>query len=254
VIAIEDENPIPSNFSLSLLWRRSREETDNITTAPWLRKCCPSLPKPFLGRIEGFDEDGLNTLVISRVGETKMKMTAFLGSPRAGGNTDTITSRVLDGARESGCEVEKIALRNLKIRGCIGCDRCWQNGKKCAIDDDMTALYDTIAGSNILLFSTPVYWYAPTALMKAFIDRFVIFNRPPGKPLIEGKSAIIVTAYEEEGPAAAEPLLKMFHLSLDYLGVKLIDTIAADGLGPKDAILGKPEILENAYKLGLSLR
>lgn len=183
-----------------------------------------------------------------------MKLTAILGSPRAGGNTDTITSRLLDGAIESGCDVERVALRNLKIRGCIGCDRCWQNEKKCAIDDDMTALYDTVAGSDILLFSTPVYWYAPTAIMKAFIDRFVIFNRPLGKPLIEGKSAIIITAYEEEGPGAAEPMLDMFRLSFDYLGVKLIDTVIADGLGPKDAILGKPDVLEKAYKLGLSLR
>ncbi|MEN6356309.1 MAG: flavodoxin family protein [Armatimonadota bacterium] len=182
-----------------------------------------------------------------------MKITAFLGSPRANGNTDIITSRVIDGARDAGIETQTIALRKLNVRGCVGCSMCWKNGKMCAVDDDMTALYDVISGSDVLVFATPVYWYAPTAIMKAFIDRFVVFNHPSGRPLIEGKSAIIVTAYEEEGPRAAEPMLKMFDLSFDYLGVKLVDTIAADGVSHKGDVIGRPDILEKAYCVGLAL-
>lgn len=188
------------------------------------------------------------------MGEWQMKIAAILGSPRAGGNTDTITSRVIDGACEAGHEVEKIALRKLKISGCTGCGSCWHGGKGCAITDDMTPLYDTITGSDLLIFSTPVYWYGPTAIMKAFIDRFVFFNTAQGKPLIQNKSAIVVTAYEEEGPRAAEPLLEMFKLSFEYLGMKMLGAIVADGVSSKGAINNKPEILEKAYKLGLGLK
>ena len=183
-----------------------------------------------------------------------MKITAFLGSPRKGGNTEIVTGRVLDGAREAGLETEAVALRSLKIHGCTGCDKCWQvDGHACVFKDDMAALYDTIAGSDVLLFATPVYWYAPTAIMKAFIDRLVPLNRPQGRPLIEGKRAILVTAYEEEGPTAAEPLVRMFELSFDYLGLRLVGKLVVDGVGPKGAVLDKPDVLEQAYRVGRNL-
>lgn len=182
-----------------------------------------------------------------------MKITAFLGSPRPKGNTDILALRVLDGAKQAGFETEAVALRRLKIHECTGCEKCWQKERPCFYRDDMAALYDEIAASDILLFATPVYWYAPTAIMKAFMDRLVVFNRPQGRPLIEGKGAVLVTAYEEEGPAAAEPLLRMFDLSFGYLGLNLIDRLVVDGVGPKGAVLKKPDVLDRAYDIGRRL-
>lgn len=183
-----------------------------------------------------------------------MKLTAFLGSPRVGGNTDILTARVLDGAKESGLVVEAVELRKLRIGPCTGCEKCWQrSGQPCVINDDMNDLYEKIGESDILLFATPVYWYAPTSIMKAFTDRFVVFNRPQGRPMIEGKGAILVTAYEEEGPKAVEPMLRMFEMSFEYLGLKLIGTVVVDGVGPKGAVLQKPDALDQAYELGRSL-
>ena len=182
-----------------------------------------------------------------------MKLTAFLGSPRAGGNTDILTEHVLQGAQDAGLETRAIALRKLEIRPCTGCDKCWRKGRPCIFDDDMGQLYDAIAGSDVLLFATPVYWYAPTAIMKAFMDRLVVFNRPQGRALIKGKDAILVTAYEEDRPEAAEPLVRMFELSFDYLGLRFIDRRIVSGVGPKGAVLQKPEALTRAYEIGRAL-
>jgi multimeric flavodoxin WrbA len=117
----------------------------------------------------------------------------------------------------------------------------------------MGPLYDVIAGADILLFATPVYWYAPTAIMKAFMDRLVPFNRPRGRPLIEGKSAILASAYEEQTPEAVAPLVRMFELSFDWLGVRFLDRVVVPGVGPKGAILEKPEALARAYEIGRRL-
>ncbi len=183
-----------------------------------------------------------------------MKITAFLGSPRVQGNTDILAQYVLDGAKEAGLETETVQLRRLQIKGCTGCEKCWQkDGRPCVQKDDMHDLYGKIAGSDILLIATPVYWYAPTAIMKAFIDRLVPFNRPEGRPLIGGKGVILVTAYEEEGPTAVEPMLRMFDLSFEYLHLHQIGRIIADGVGPKGAVLDKPEVLKPAHDLGRSL-
>jgi multimeric flavodoxin WrbA len=182
-----------------------------------------------------------------------MKLSAFLGSPRVGGNTDALSARLIDGARSSGIEAESIAIRDLEIQPCTGCGRCWNKGKPCVFSDDMTGAYARISGADVLLFATPVYWYGPTAIMKAFIDRLVVFNRPQGKPSVEGKAAILVTAYEEEGPEAAEPLVKMFELCFRYLGLRFIDRLVVDGLGPKGAVLAKPAALERAAEIGRGL-
>jgi multimeric flavodoxin WrbA len=183
-----------------------------------------------------------------------VKLTAFLGSPRHRGNTDLLAAGVLRGAREASLDTQTVALRKLDIHPCIGCDKCWEKGRTCVFQDDMEQLYTTIAGSDILLFATPVYWYSPTAIMKGFIDRLVPFNRPEGKAMIRGKGAILVTAYEEQGPLAAEPLIKMFDLSFNYLGLTVIDRVVVDGVGPKGAVIEKPQTLEIAYRVGVELK
>ncbi len=182
-----------------------------------------------------------------------MRLTAFLGSPRKGGNTDILAERVLAGARESGIETNSIALRTLKIRACTGCEKCWSHNRTCVFDDDMAQVYQAISDSDVLAFATPVYWYGPTTLMKTMIDRLVVLNRPQGRPMVDGKGAILVTAYEEQGPAAAEPLIRMFEMSFDYLGVRLLDRLVVDGVGPKGAVLNKPEALARAFEIGKGL-
>jgi multimeric flavodoxin WrbA len=182
-----------------------------------------------------------------------VKLTAFLGSPRAGGNTDILAGRVLEGASEAGLETEAVALRKLRIRPCTGCDKCWLKGEPCIFDDDMSRLYGVIGASDILLFATPVYWYSCTATMKAFIDRLIPLNRPQGKPMIERKGGILVTAYEEDGPTAAEPLIRMFELSFDYMGLDFISRLVVSGVGPKGAVLEKPDALAQAHEVGRAL-
>jgi multimeric flavodoxin WrbA len=182
-----------------------------------------------------------------------MKLLAILGSPRAGGNTDTLAKCIIDGAQESGIEIETVELRKLKMKSCIGCEKCWENGKPCIFDDDISRLYNIIASSDVLLLATPVYWYGPTTLLKTLLDRFTIFNRPEGRPMIEGKKTIYVIAYEEEGPDAAEPLIKMLKMSFDYLRVKIIDSLIVDGVGPKGAILSRKDVLDKAFLLGKAL-
>jgi len=182
-----------------------------------------------------------------------MRITAVLGSPRPEGNTDILAARVLQGASEAGWETESFPLRKLSLRGCIGCEQCWHLDRPCVFEDDMAGLYQALSETDAILLATPVYWYAPTAMMKAFMDRLVPFNRPQGRPLVRGKLAIGVVAYEEEGPTAAEPLVKTLELSFEYLELKLAGMIVVDGIGPKGAVLQKPEALQRAYELGKGL-
>ena len=181
------------------------------------------------------------------------KVIAFLGSPRPRGNTDTLAECVLEGAREAGCEARSFALRALKIHPCTGCGYCWKKGRPCIFPDDGGMLYDAMSDADVFLFATPVYWYGPTAIMKAFIDRLVVFNKPEGRPRVKGKAAVLVSAWEEQGMKAVEPMVRLFELGFEHLELRFEGSLLFDDMGPRDASMERIGALESARALGRSL-
>lgn len=178
---------------------------------------------------------------------------AFLGSPRPHGNTDTLAETVLEGARSAGCGVRSIALRSLRLHHCTGCGCCNRKGRLCIFRDDGDLLYQAAIDADVLLFVTPVYWYGPTSIMKTFLDRLVVFNTPETRPLVRGKPAGLVAAWEEKGPEAAEPMLKLFALGFRYLELRHAGTLLVDGAGPRDAVRGMAAALDRARAFGAGL-
>jgi len=181
-----------------------------------------------------------------------MKILAIVGSPRKGGNTDVLVSKIGEGARAGGAEVEIVRLGDLRIRECDGCHACWR-GRLCSKDDDMRGLYPKIAESDVIVFGTPVYWYGPTALMKAVIDRFVYFNCEANRPQVRGKKAVIAIVLEEDREETWKPVAEFFERSLGYLEMERAGKIVVPGVGAKGEIRKKPERLEEAMRLGRSL-
>jgi len=177
------------------------------------------------------------------------KILAVIGSPRKGGNTDILISKIAEGATSAGTSVETIHLGVLRIGECDGCHACWR-GRPCSRDDDMRAIYAKIGAADIILFGTPVYWYGPTALMKAFIDRFVYFNCEANRPMVRGKRGAVAVVLEETHEETWQPVVEFFRRSLAYLEMELAETIVAPGVGEKGAIRRQSERLEEAYRLG----
>jgi len=180
------------------------------------------------------------------------KILAVMGSPRKDGNTDLLVSRIAEGATAAAAQVEVVRLGALQIRECDGCHACWKRGS-CSKKDDMLGLYQKIAASEVIVFGTPVYWYGPTALMKAFIDRFVYFNCEANRPMIRGKRAAVAVVLEETHEQTWRPVLEFFERSLAYLEMKLAGTVIVPGVGKKGEIRKQPERLEEAYRLGTRL-
>jgi multimeric flavodoxin WrbA len=159
---------------------------------------------------------------------------------------------MLQGAREEGARTEVLLLGDLTIAECDGCHVCWQ-GKDCSKHDDMNGIYPKIIESDAIVFGTPVYWYGPTALMKAFMDRFVYFNCPANRAKIRGKSAVIAVPFEEDNPETAALVAAFFERSLSYLEMKLVGKVLVPGVADKGQILDKPDSLKQAHDLGRTL-
>lgn len=99
------------------------------------------------------------------------KILAIVSSPRKGGNTELLVEQFVKGAKESGNTVETIFLSNKKIAPCIACEVCLNNGGICVQKDDMAEILEKIIAADVLVLSTPVYYYSISAQLKMMIDR-----------------------------------------------------------------------------------
>ena len=103
-----------------------------------------------------------------------MKYLVFNGSPKGTEKSDTmhITKAFLDGVISAGdAEIKIITATDKRIEYCRGCFTCKRNGGQCVIDDDMRDILEEILGSDVLLFSFPLYCYGMPAPLKCLIDR-----------------------------------------------------------------------------------
>lgn len=171
-----------------------------------------------------------------------------MGSPRKGGNTYELLHAMLGDASD-----RMLLLDEMRIAPCVGCHACWR-GRACVHQDDMTPCFARIAASDAFIFGTPLYWYGPTALMKAFLDRFVYFNCPAHRPQVAGKPVALVIPFEEQDRTVADPLRDMFRRSLAYLEMPLVGELLVPGLTRKGEVLDRPEVLAEARALVDRLR
>lgn len=96
--------------------------------------------------------------------------------------------------------------------------------------DDFEPLMDHILGFDHLILASPVYWYAVTPALKAFIDRLTDYLdlpelRPSGR-LLRGKHChVICTSIHEQADAVFIAMLKQ---TFTYLGMVFGGYIHAD--------------------------
>ena len=100
------------------------------------------------------------------------KVIVISSSPRKGGNSDLLCDKFVEGAMSAGHQAEKIFLRDKDINYCTGCGYCnTNNNTACAKQDDMSEILDKMAVADVIVFATPIYFYAISGQMKTFIDR-----------------------------------------------------------------------------------
>ena len=102
-----------------------------------------------------------------------MRVVVLHGSPRRGGNSDTLAEYFVKGVKETGnVEVSDFILNDMNIRPCQGCESCMTSeNHRCVTDDDMHQIYSVFADADIVVWATPMYWGYMTAQMKTALDR-----------------------------------------------------------------------------------
>ena len=176
--------------------------------------------------------------------EEKTSVLGIVGSPRRGGNTETLVDEVLRGAEEAGGHTEKAVLSEMNVHPCRACDACSRVGH-CVIEDDMAALLEKMKASRVWVLGTPVYWWGPTAQMKAFIDRWYGIDRA----VFRGRGVVLAVP-SGGGSVYARLTVEMLESITPYLGMRHIATLQAPGTSGPGSVKRDKELMNRARATG----
>jgi len=114
-----------------------------------------------------------------------MRVVAFNGSARKGGNTSQMLRMALDEIEAEGIETELVELSGKRLQGCMACYKCGKvKTGRCAIEDDPVNEYiEKMVAADGILLGSPTYFADLTAGMKALIERAGMVTRANGNLL-----------------------------------------------------------------------
>jgi multimeric flavodoxin WrbA len=172
------------------------------------------------------------------------------GSPRRGGNSETLLEAALEGARDAGAEVQMARLNELSYVGCQACDACIPAGQ-CPQQDDLTDVIEKLREADVWLMASPIYFDSVSGQLKACFDRCRCFIRDPAKAERRRAGALIVT-YEAGPSDFYADVARHFTGYFDgWFGrFALVEVMSEPRLGPADAASRRPDLLAKAKALG----
>jgi multimeric flavodoxin WrbA len=178
-----------------------------------------------------------------------MKAVILFGSPRKDGNTMQLASAFSEVLRRRGDSVRMLYLNDMNIRPCQGCLTCAPKGI-CRINDDMKDIWKYVMESDLLVYATPIYWFAPSAQLKSVIDRSIAFVDEDFNSRIKGKKAVTLMTCASEDPETFGPALGMFRKTFELLGLSYDGGVEASACEDKGDV--KEEFREKAVKVAES--
>jgi len=135
-----------------------------------------------------------------------MKVVAFNGSPRKGGNTEFLLSTVCGELNREGIETEIIQIGGKRLHGCTACMKCIENqDKRCVIENDpVNEWIEKMIEADAIIIGSPTYFADVSTEVKALIDRagYVslvngsLLSRKPGAAVIAVRRAGAIHAFD----------------------------------------------------------
>ena len=111
-----------------------------------------------------------------------MKILILNGSPHPKGNTKAMVDAFTKGAQSAGHDVIECPVGTMNIKGCLGCEYCHGKGEgKCVQKDDMEKVYPELATADMIVFASPVHYFAFSGQLQNTIARFYAQMKPKAK-------------------------------------------------------------------------
>jgi multimeric flavodoxin WrbA len=184
-----------------------------------------------------------------------LKIVAFQGSPRAGGNSEILLHEALEPVYAEGHEVKIFSPNRMNVKPCQDCGGCEETGV-CVIKDGMEEVYAAVRSSDRIVVSSPIFFFALSAQVKIIIDRFqclwcekyLLKKLIPGGP--EGRKGLLLLVggmKKDVGVQCGEATAKAFFRTIS---VPEHETLSFLEIDQKGAIRNHPTALQDARRAG----
>jgi multimeric flavodoxin WrbA len=174
-----------------------------------------------------------------------MKVTVITGSPRKNGTSALLADKFIEGAKEAGHVVLRFDAAFEDVKPCLACDYCASHDGECVRRDAMNPWYEKLIGSDMVVFVTPLYYYAMSTQIKAVIDRFHANN---AKLKGNKKAMILATSYGADD-WTMKALEKNYESILRFMNWEDAGKLFATGC-PVREMIEQSNFPNKAYELG----
>lgn len=124
-------------------------------------------------------------------------------------------------------------------------------------NDDYEQILIKVLESDIIIFSTPLYWYSMSASLKLFIDRWTESLRDPQidnfKEIMSQKKYLILIMGGDNPHTKAQPLVNQFKLIFEFMNITNYRFLIGEGNKPFD-ILNDSQFIEELANINLALK
>lgn len=179
-----------------------------------------------------------------------MKIAVIHSSSRMNGNTEYLTYQAIP--KEQGTH---IYLRDYNIEPIV--DKRHSEEGFPEMNDDHEELIDHMLEHDVLIFSTPIYWYSMSGPMKTFIDRWSQIMRNPNYAHFRGelaeKKAYLIAVGGDKPKIKGLPLVQQFNYICQFYGMHFADYVIGEARKPGE-IRNDHAALEAASRLIKELR
>jgi len=139
-----------------------------------------------------------------------VKLLGICGSYRRASTYTALSAALEEAGKLPGVETTLYELRGQEIHGCIGCNRCLNEGVNGCLafgTDDMKKVFDLFMEADAFLIATPVYSMGITPVLSAFFSRFrpnfLLSRENPDMNLFKVGGAIAVGGTRNGGQETA---------------------------------------------------
>lgn len=142
-----------------------------------------------------------------------IRVVAFNGSARKGGNTAILLKYVLKELEGEGIETELVEMSGTNIHGCLACRECSKRrDRRCSQKKDMGNAYiEKMERADGILLGSPTYVSDISPEMKALIDRACLVSMSNGG-MLRRKVGAAVVAVRRAGAIHAFDAMNHFFL------------------------------------------
>lgn len=175
-----------------------------------------------------------------------MKIVVITGSPHKDGTSFLLTERFIAGAQTNGNEIKRFDVGAGTVHPCTGCDHCLSHDGQCVFHDTMDQIIPAILEADLIVLSTPLYYFGMPAQIKAVIDRLYAAN---DKVVAHPAKALLLATCGDNDDWTLDALLLHYKTICRYLQWDSIGHLTAPGVYTR-ADLEKTTYPREALQLG----